>query len=161
MRTLRTLLPPLIAGLLLLAGSPSSAVGAQGTPPLAVVVAQSAPIDAMSLSELRRVFLGQTVEKGGVKLIPLNHPIKTGHRTRFDRAVLKMSPDEVGRYWVAERIRGARSAPKSVNSSVLLMKVVAKIPGAISYVPMNEVRPGLKVVRIGGKTPGDPGYPIP
>jgi hypothetical protein len=158
MKTLRTTLLPFALAALVLAGAPHGAVDAQGTGHLAVVVSASAPFQELSTAELRRVFLGQTVEKGGVKLIPLNHPIKGAHRTRFDRAVLRMSPDEVGRYWVAERIRGARSAPKSVSSSALLLKVVAKIPGAISYVPASEVRPGVKVVRIDGKLPGDSGY---
>jgi len=31
-------------------------------------------------------------------------------------------------------------------------------PGAIGYINMNDVRPGVKVVRISGLLPGEPGY---
>jgi hypothetical protein len=33
-------------------------------------------------------------------------------------------------------------------------------PGAIGYVYMNDVKSGVKVLRIGGLLPGEPGYPL-
>jgi hypothetical protein len=32
--------------------------------------------------------------------------------------------------------------------------------GAVAYVRADEVRPGVKVVRVDGKLPTDPGYPV-
>jgi len=159
-KTSHTLLLALALGLLCLSAVPLSPVDAQQGTALAVITSAATPLDSMSSSELRRVFLGRTVEKSGVKLIPLNHAIKSSARTLFDRIVLKMSADEVGRHWVAERIRGTRSAPKSVSSVSLLLKVVSKVKGVISYVPSDKVPAGLKVLKIDGALPQSPDYPI-
>ena len=34
------------------------------------------------------------------------------------------------------------------------------IPGAIAFIDSREVRPGAKVLRIDGRLPGQPGYPL-
>jgi hypothetical protein len=38
--------------------------------------------------------------------------------------------------------------------------LVRDIPGAIALVPASKVPPGVKVLRIDGKRPGEPGYPL-
>jgi len=71
-----------------------------------------------------------------------------------------MTPEEVARYWIDRRIRGRSGAPKAVDPANVLQKVVAKLPGSISYVRQNELSNAVKLVKIDGKLPGDPGYPI-
>ena len=41
-----------------------------------------------------------------------------------------------------------------------LRDLVTVIPGSIGFVPMSEVGPDLKVIRIDGRLPGDEGYPL-
>jgi hypothetical protein len=37
-------------------------------------------------------------------------------------------------------------------------QLVAAIPGAIAFMAAGEVKPGLKVLRVDGHLPGEPGY---
>jgi hypothetical protein len=71
-----------------------------------------------------------------------------------------MTPEQVARYWIDRRIRGYSGAPKAVDPANVLQKVVAKLPGSISYVRQHELSDGVKIVKIDGKLPGEAGYPI-
>jgi hypothetical protein len=141
--------------------APLSAHAGGAVEPLAIVVGKQGSLEAMSLSELKRLFLGEsTVGPQGQKLIALNRDPKSAERVGFDRAVLGMSPDAVARYWIDRKIRGQSSAPKAIEPAAVLQRVVARLGGAIAYVRAREVSAEVKVVRIDGKRPGDSGYPI-
>jgi hypothetical protein len=71
-----------------------------------------------------------------------------------------MSPDEVGRFWIDRKIRGQPGPPRAVSSVDLLRRVAASLPGTVAYLRTSEVGAELKVLRIEGKRPGEPGYPL-
>jgi ABC-type phosphate transport system substrate-binding protein len=127
---------------------------------LAVIVSKDSPLSELSSAQLTRMYLGDLVDSGGRKLIPLNRAISTEERAIFDRLVLGKSPDEMARYWIDRKIRGQSGAPKAVEPVDVYERVVAKLDGAIGYVRASDVRGDVKVVRIDGKGPGDQGYPI-
>ena len=39
-------------------------------------------------------------------------------------------------------------------------ELVIALPGAIAFLPADEVGSGMKVMRINGKLPGEAGYPL-
>ena len=39
-------------------------------------------------------------------------------------------------------------------------ELVAQIPGAVAFVDASQVPAGLKVIKINGHLPGEPGYPL-
>lgn len=129
--------------------------------PLVVVVGAATPLRNISLGELRRAFLGEAVEAGtGKRLVPINHPSGTPTRDRFDLAVLGLKPEAVGRFWVDRRIRDQSPPPKTVQSAELAIRVVASLPGAITYGTSELVNDQLRAVTIDGKAAGQPGYPL-
>lgn len=146
-----------LASLVLLAPSPAEADG--GGEPLAIVSAKGGVSD-LSLYQLKRVFLGDTVQAGGGELIALNRDVKGGERIGFDRTVLGMSPDTAARYWIDRRIRGQSGAPKAVEPAAVIQRVVARVPHSIGYVRLRDVSAEVQVVKIDGRRPGEPGYPI-
>jgi hypothetical protein len=79
-------------------------------------------------------------------LLPINFPPDTPARRVFDRAVLAMSPDEVARYWLDQRIRDGDAAPREVADTALIVRLVAKLRGAIAYVPADTTLTGVRVV---------------
>lgn len=127
---------------------------------LAVVVSSKLDVDSLTEAQLRQIFLGEPVKAGGKKVIPLNLPPNSAARQAFDQAVLGMGPDEVPRFWVDQRIRGKASPPKTIPSSSTVVRLVEKLPGAIGYVELSEVTPGVRVIAIDGKKPGDDSYPL-
>jgi hypothetical protein len=128
--------------------------------PIAVIVSKTSSLDEISSAQLTRMFMGDLVDSGGGRLIPLNRATATEERQQFDRVVLGKSPDEMARYWIDRKIRGQSGAPKAVEPVDVYERVVAKLDGAVGYVRVSEIRGDVKVVRVDGKTPTDYGYPI-
>jgi hypothetical protein len=135
-----------------------SARGARAEP-IVVVVGKGSPVRQLSVGDLQRIFLQLPVQtSGNVPFIPFNHPPRSSVRERFDNVVLGMSPEEVARYWIDQKIRGQPAAPRTIHSPSLLCQLVARLPGAITYVPASLVGPQCKAVVIGGRAPGHPDY---
>lgn len=127
---------------------------------LVVVVAKGSSLTSISRAELKRCFLGEPVSTAGKPLVPFNASPNTPERSAFDSAALGMSPDEVGRFWVDRKVRGQSGAPRSLPSNAHVVKVVAKFPNAIGYVPAGQLTPELQPVAIEGVAHTDARYPI-
>ncbi len=125
-----------------------------------LVTAKANAIRDISFPDLRQLYRGRHLSVAGVKVIPFNHPANTPDRVAFDRIVLGMSPEEVGRYWVDQKIRGGDSPPRTIDSVALLLRVVAALDGSLAYVREGFTSPELKTVSIEGKMPNDSGYPL-
>jgi hypothetical protein len=148
----------LVSPLLVPGGVASAAPAAEA---LAIVTARDAQLDGLSLYQLKRVYLGDKMQgPGGQVILPLNRDPRGAERIGFDRSVLDMSPEQVARYWIDRKIRGQSAAPKAVDPAPLIQRVIARLPGAIGYVRVREVSSDVKVVRVDGKRPEDPGYAI-
>lgn len=102
---------------------------------------------AVSAALLEDIFLRRLTQwPGGDRVIPLNAPPDSDRREVFDRAVLRMSPDEVARYWLDQRIRGAGTAPREVAEPALTVKLVAKLKAAVGYAPAHGELGGVRIV---------------
>lgn len=132
---------------------------AQPSQPLLVVIASATGVTDISIALLRRAFQGYPAEyQPGKRLIPINQPTGTPERQRFDLTVLGMTPDEIGRFWVDQRVRGAGQPPRTAPSAELAVRVAASFAGAITYTSPELVKPGLNVLTVDGKKPTDSGY---
>jgi hypothetical protein len=135
------------------------AVHAQGRPPLAVIVGVELNLSEISLATLRTVFRNEVAyAPDGKRFVPLNAPLKSYERELFDRKVLGLAPDEVAQFWITRRIRDEGLPPRTLPSTELGLRVVASYAGAITYVSAKIVRAGVRVLKIDGKLPSDPGY---
>jgi hypothetical protein len=142
--------------------APLGAPGARAAgAPLVVIAGASSTLTDISAANLRRAFLGEAVELAGKRLIPLNHPPGSPARVAFDRAVLGLSADQVGPFWVDRKIRDQSPPPRGVPSPELAVRVVASLPGAITYAASEQVAAGTRALTIDGKSPGQPGYLLP
>lgn len=128
--------------------------------PLVVLVAASSTVKDISMGELRRAFLGEAVTVGGKRLIPINHPLATPAREQFDKIVLGLKPDEVGRFWVDRQIRAQSPPPKTVQSSELAVRIAMSLPGAMTYATADALNDKLRALTIDGKAAGQSGYPL-
>lgn len=155
-RSAMLLLALAVAALAALWPRPAAAEGQK----LVVVVAKGSAVKALSRSELKRIFLGETVSVGGATLVPFNSAPGAPPRVAFDQEILGMSAAEVGRYWVDRKVRGQSGAPRSLPSMAHVLKVVAKFPGAISYVPADQLNAGVQPVAIDGVAHTDAKYPL-
>ena len=140
---------------------PRSSNAETGQIRLAVVVGKNSLLADLSVQDLKNLYRGdQLTGPGGKRLLPFALVPGSPERVGFDRAVLGWSPAEVSGYWIDRRIRGQSGPPRSIDSSELMLRVVAKLEGAVGYVRAEDVRGDAKALRINGKLPTDPGYPI-
>jgi len=128
--------------------------------PLVVIVASSSMVKDISMGELRRAFLGEPVTLSGKRLIAINHPLATPTRGQFDRIVLGLKPEEVGRFWVDRSIRAQSPPPKTVQTPELAVRIAMSLPGAITYTTADALTEKLRALTIDGKAAGQAGYPL-
>lgn len=124
--------------------------------PIIVVVPRASPLGDVSLADLRRVYGGGAA----TTLRPLNLPPGVPERIAFDRRVLAMEPAQVARFWIDRRIRGQSGPPRVLPTGQLVVRIVARVPDTIGYALEMAIVDGVKVVRVEGKKPGEPGYPL-
>ena len=129
-------------------------------PRIVVIVAKGSPITDISKSDLKQLFVSDATSVSGRKVFPFNFDSKTPQRVAFDRAVLGMGPDEVGRFWIDRKIRGQRNAPRSVPSAAYMTKLVQTFPNAIGYLEMSELTPVVQAVNVNGLHYKDARYPL-
>jgi hypothetical protein len=145
----------------LICGAAARPASAQSVDPLVIVVAKTSPLTSISIYDLKHLYLGEFVTgPDGRRLIPLNQSTQSPDRLAFDAAVLGMSSEQAGAYWIDRRIRGQSGSPRALDSSDIAQRIVSRLDGAIAYVRVADVRPDVKVVRVDGRLPTDPGYRI-
>jgi ABC-type phosphate transport system substrate-binding protein len=129
---------------------------------VAVVVNADTPITDLSLAEVRKVFLGQ--RQYWTPKIPVMLLIRAPVARERDvvlRVIYEMSEEQFKQYWVAMIFRAeVSSPPKIVYSNDMQYELVSALPGAIAFVDARNIHPGVKVVRVDGKLPGDKDYPL-
>lgn len=155
---MKTAIVSIVIALAMLAGG-ASVAHADGKK-LVVVVAKGSPLTNISRGDLKRCFLGESVSADGKPLVPFNAANNAPERVGFDRAVLGMSPDEVGRFWVDRKVRGQSGAPRALPSAAHMAKVAAKFPGAIGYLTEDQLTPDIQAVQVDGVPHTDARYAI-
>lgn len=131
--------------------------------PIAVIVHEEVPGDEVSLSELRRIFRGERLFWAGDLTITLLAPPR-GSRERevlLGKIYERRSEAEYRRFWINKLFdKGGQTVPKITGSPQMSAGLVREIPGAIALVPADRIPRGVKVLRIDGRSPGEPGYPL-
>jgi hypothetical protein len=132
---------------------------------LTVVVNKSNPLDSITKKQLRDLLLGEVIlwpDKRHVTLVER----EAGSRTfqRMLQVVLKMNETEYTR-WLLDIEFRAHTPPliKRLNSDEGANKFVFNVPGAVAItdgVTGGTVSSQVKVLRVEGKLPGDPEYPL-
>jgi hypothetical protein len=124
---------------------------------VAVVTNVANTTEELSADALRRLYLGQsTTLPGGMRARLATH---AGSSERFDRDVLRLKPEIVRSRWMAMTFGGeATSIPTNFSSADEVMRFVREHADALAYLPLADVDATVKVVRIDGRRPADPGY---
>lgn len=153
----------LVATFLLGASFLAGAAEGAGKIPIAVIAHPQVPVRELSLVELRRIFLGERNFWSNELTITLLMPPR-GSRERkvmLDRIYERRNEVQYQHYWINKLFGdGPSIAPKITGSHEMSASLVREIPGAIALVPADKIPPGVKVLRINGKHPGQAGYPL-
>ena len=144
-----------------IAGSAFIPVCVAQTGDIAVAVNQKNPIDHLSSQEVRKIFAGEK------RSWSAGSPIKLFVRAPGARErvvllkLLGMSESEYKRYWTAAVFRGeAQAEPVALFSNGMQKEAIGVYPGAVALVNAQDVKSGMKMVRVDGHMPGEAGYPF-
>lgn len=136
--------------------------GAQGTSAIAIVTNPRTTTSDLSFLELRKIFLGEIqFWDDNSRIVLLVRAPVARERDVVLTKIYRMGEAEFQQYWIAKVFRAeVSSKPKIVYSSDMTSELVTVLPGAIGFLPADEVGSGMKVLRINGKLPGEAGYPL-
>lgn len=137
------------AGVVILPLLWASGPSAQEAPPFVIVVNKSNPITALPLTELQRVFRKQTrMWRHGEAMVPVDWDATSEIRQEFSRRVMGRSVREMADFWVQQSITQGLAPPSTQKSTRAILRFVANVPGAISYVPRGEADESVKMIDV-------------
>lgn len=117
----------------------------------AIIVNNANPTSSVSLIELRRIFMKQTrTWSNGDLIVPVDWEATSDMRRSFSRNVLGRSVVEMTEFWIQQNYTQGLNPPPALKSARAILRFVASVPGAISYVPAGEVDDSVKVIGVAG-----------
>ena len=128
---------------------------------IAVVASSGNSATNVSLGDLRKMLSGTKRSwPGGERIKLITRAPECIERLTLLK-LLAMSEGEYKQYWTAQVFRGEADAPPLIVPSVGMQKeAVMAFPGALSLVSAKDVKSGMKVIKVDGLLPGEPGYPL-
>jgi ABC-type phosphate transport system substrate-binding protein len=129
---------------------------------LAVVVNKATAADSISSGDLRQMILGEKSKwPDGKHVSAVQTSLDSPERTLLLKVVYKMSEAVLKRYYMHAAFTGTDVVqPKDVASSAALKQFVASTPGAIGCILASDVDATVKVLKVDGSAPGEPGYKL-
>jgi ABC-type phosphate transport system substrate-binding protein len=129
---------------------------------LAIIVHRSNPVDNLTFSELRRIFmLDMQTWPHGRKITVVLREKDQPERADAIRIICGLSERDYEKHILFRTFQGSVSAgPRAIQSPSGMVRFVYSAPGAIGYVNADEAEPSVKLLRIDGLLPDDPGYPL-
>lgn len=128
---------------------------------IAVVVNSNNSVSSLSSSELRKIYTGEKHSWQNGQAIK---PFVRAQGTPEHNAVLKlagMSEADYHKLWTSLVYRGeAQAEPVQLPSNGMQKEAIVAFPGGIAFIAAQDVRTGMKVVKIDGHLPGESGYPL-
>jgi ABC-type phosphate transport system substrate-binding protein len=135
--------------------------------PIVVIVNQANPVDNLSISELKKLFLSDRSRwDTGKSVAPVILAAGAPERTVFLKIVCGMSDSDFSKYFMQAAFTGkSATPPKEVSSSAALKSFVASSPGAIGFVKAGDFHGdgsdgGVKSVKVDGVAAGDAAYKL-
>ena len=128
---------------------------------VAVVVNPKNPVSDLKLVDVRKMFAGEKRSWNGGAPIRLFVRAPGTHERAVLLKLLNISEGDYKQYWTAKVVRGeAQAEPVMLFSNGMQMEAVRLYQAAVALVEIGDVKPGVKVVRVEGHAPGEPGYPL-
>ena len=127
------------------------AVPAAAEPSFLVIVNKANPVKSLTVVELRRIFTKQTrMWPHAETMVPVDWDATSEIRQAFSEQVLNRSVREMAEFWVQQSITQGLAPPSTQKSSRAVLRLVASVSGAISYVPPGDVDDTVNVVKVTG-----------
>jgi ABC-type phosphate transport system substrate-binding protein len=120
-------------------------------PAFLIIVNKANPAKTVSIVELRRIFMKQSrMWPHAEPIVPVDWDSTAEVRQLFSKQVLNRSVREMAEYWVQQSMTQGITPPSTQRSARAVLRFVASVPGAISYVAPGEADDTVSVVKVSG-----------
>ena len=124
---------------------------------LAVVVNSENSLKDISLEDLRKIYTGEKKTwDNGSAVVPLMGPEGSAENRAFLSTVCNTDEKGLAGLWTSLKL----SPPARIEKNEWILRYVFSNAGAIAFYPGNASLQQVKVIRVDGKEPSDPAYPI-
>lgn len=106
---------------------------------IAVIGHKNFPKDKLTISELKKVYLGRQTDVEGTQVRPLDQVDESPAKKQFIRKILGSSLGKYKAHWLKLIFREGRTPPKVVLTSKDVLKTISKDPGTIGYLQAEEL----------------------
>jgi len=114
-----------------------------------VIVHRSNRFDALSRSRLSFLFLRKVSRwPWGAEVEPIDLPSHWAARREFTRQVLRTTEEQLAEYWIDQRATRGVISPARVLNAAAAKALVAARPGAIAYIPADQIDNTIKVIKV-------------
>jgi ABC-type phosphate transport system substrate-binding protein len=129
---------------------------------IAIVVHGDTDVENLSLGELRSIFLAEKqFWQDKQRIILLVRAPQSDERDFVLNKIYQMSEAQFRQYWIGKMFRAeVPRGPKIVFSTDMTLELVTAIPGSISFIRVADLSENVRLVRVDGKLPSEPGYPL-
>jgi ABC-type phosphate transport system substrate-binding protein len=130
--------------------------------PLVIVVNRSNPVDSLSSSELRNIFLGSRSHwSNGRRITLVMRDPGEAERKVILRDVCNMTEDQMKTHFLHGLFTGEiLVSPKVLSTPLGVRRFIFNVPGAIGYLRLHDVDDSVKVLRIDELHPDDKRYKL-
>ena len=129
---------------------------------LAIIVHRSNPVDELSSAQLKRIYMFDMQNwPHGRKITVMVREKGQPERTEAIRLICGIAEAEYERHVLLQTFRGSLGpGPRAIQSVSAMLRFVFNVPGAIGYIPVDQIDGSVKVLRIDGLLPTEPSYPL-
>jgi hypothetical protein len=128
---------------------------------VAVVVNPKNPVTNLSSTEVRKLFAGEKRSWPGGLPVKIFVRAPVAHERFVLLKLLGMSESDYKQYWTTQVFRGeAQAEPIALFSNGMEREAVATYEGALALIDVQDLKPGMKVIKVDGHVPGESGYPL-
>jgi hypothetical protein len=129
---------------------------------MAIIVHRSNPVNDLTLTDLRRIFMleTQTWPHGRKITLVLGEKGQAGRR-EIIQLICGFSEADYDRHILLQTFRGhVGLGPRAIRSPAAMIRFVFNAPGAIAYVPADQLDGTTKALHINGLDLTHPDYPL-
>jgi ABC-type phosphate transport system substrate-binding protein len=128
---------------------------------VAVIVNPDNPVTSISMADLHRIFGGDKQSWGGFPAVPFVRAAKAHERDVLLSVVMKMTEAQFQDYWVKKVYSGSVAhEPLALMSNGMQLEAIRSQKGGIALISLQDVKDGVKVIKVDGVVPGSSGYPL-
>lgn len=127
----------------------AATVPSQGHAGIALIVNKDNRIERLSPSKVRVIFLRNISRwPWGAEITPVDLPDSNPVRQEFLHSMIGWTPAQMEVYWIDQKISKSVDRPVRAASVREAKTLVASHPGAIAYIPSEDVDATVRVVEV-------------